>query len=32
MKQLSILIPHFNTPHYLLVLLNSIPADPEVEV
>lgn len=32
MKKLSILIPHYNTPQLLLVLLQSIPKDPEVEV
>ena len=32
MKRLSILIPHYNTPHLLSTLLQSIPDDPEVEV
>jgi len=32
MKQLSILIPHYNTPHLLLTLLQSISSDPDVEV
>ena len=32
MKRLSIMIPHFNTPHLLMVLLQSIPNDPDVEI
>jgi glycosyltransferase involved in cell wall biosynthesis len=32
MKRLSILIPHYNRPHLLSVLLQSIPNDPEIEV
>jgi glycosyltransferase involved in cell wall biosynthesis len=32
MKRLSILIPHYNSPSLLFILLQSIPNDPEVEV